>query len=108
MLLGPLRAVTYVCLHGALAAVLGSLWRLPKLNWWAGVAIGAVVRMAGQFGYLVFSSFTMNENLFAVMLANVHAMLDQISAATGASGSPSPVTVISLIVSILLVNGAPQ
>jgi len=31
--------------------------------------------MAGQLGYLVLSSLTMNENLFAVMLANVHNLL---------------------------------
>jgi hypothetical protein len=34
-----------------------------------------VLRMAGQLGYLVMSSLTMNENLFAVMLANVHNLL---------------------------------
>jgi hypothetical protein len=31
--------------------------------------------MAGQLGYLVLSSLTMKENLFAVMLANVHNVL---------------------------------
>jgi hypothetical protein len=31
--------------------------------------------MAGQLGYLVLSSVTMNENLFHVMLANVHNLL---------------------------------
>ena len=31
--------------------------------------------MAGQLGYLVLSSVTMNENLFQVMLANVHNLL---------------------------------
>jgi hypothetical protein len=31
--------------------------------------------MAGQLGYLILSSLTMNENLFAVMLANVHNLL---------------------------------
>jgi hypothetical protein len=36
---------------------------------------GAVLRMAGQLGYLVLSSVTMNENLFQVMLANVHNLL---------------------------------
>jgi hypothetical protein len=35
----------------------------------------AVLRMAWRLGYLVMSSLTMNENLFAVMLANVHNLL---------------------------------
>jgi hypothetical protein len=31
--------------------------------------------MSGQLAYLVLSSLTMNENLFSVMLANVHNLL---------------------------------
>ncbi len=74
MLLGPLRAVTYVLMHGLLAASLGSLWRL-RAPWSLSVPIGAVIRMAGQLAYLLLSSVTMNENLFAVLLSNVHALL---------------------------------
>lgn len=36
---------------------------------------GSILRMAGQMGYLLLSSFTMNENLFAVMVANVHNLM---------------------------------
>ncbi len=74
MLLGPLRAVSYLLIHGLLAASLASLWCI-KANFWLCVGLGAAVRMAGQLLYLVLSSVTMNENLFAIMMSNVYAML---------------------------------
>lgn len=74
VLLGPLRAVTYVLMHGMTAAALGSMW-VWKWPWLASVAVGSASRMAGQMGYLVLSSATMNENLFAVMVANVHNLM---------------------------------
>lgn len=74
VLLGPLRAITYVLMHGGLAAALGSMW-VWQWPWAASILAGAGLRMAGQLGYLVLSSLTMNENLFAVMLANVHNLL---------------------------------
>jgi hypothetical protein len=104
VLLGPLRAVGYIFLHGALAATLGTLWRW-RVSWWLSICAGALVRMGGQLAYLVLSSITMNENLFAVMLSNVHALLDQISAALGTSGAPSTAAVVSMIFALLLVNG---
>jgi hypothetical protein len=104
VLLGPLRALSYVFLHGLLAATLGTLWRW-RVGWWASICAGALVRMAGQLAYLILSSITMNENLFAVMLSNVHALLDQVSAALGTSGAPSTVAVTCMIFALLLVNG---
>jgi hypothetical protein len=74
VLLGPLRAVTYTLMHGFLAASLGTLWRW-QVPWAVSIPLGAVIRMAGQLAYLVLSSVTMNENLFAVLLANVHSLL---------------------------------
>jgi hypothetical protein len=57
-----------------LAAALGTMW-VWQWPWSISIIAGAVLRMAGQLGYLVLSSLTMNENLFAVMLANVHNLL---------------------------------
>eukprot|EP00775_Hariotina_reticulata_P001317 gene1317-1661_t len=74
VLLGPLRAITYVLMHGMLAAALGTMW-VWQLPWSGSILIGAAIRMAGQLGYLILSSLTMNENIFAVMLANVHNLL---------------------------------
>jgi len=50
------------------------MWRM-KANFWLCVLVGAGVRIAGQLLYLVLSSATMNENLFAIMMSNVYAML---------------------------------
>jgi hypothetical protein len=74
VLLGPLRAVTYVLMHGLTSAALGTMW-VWRWPWAASILAGSVLRMAGQMGYLVLSSFTMNENLFAVMVANVHNLM---------------------------------
>jgi hypothetical protein len=104
VLLGPLRAVAYCLYHGLLAAALGGAWR-SGLPWAATVPLGALVRVGGQLAYIALSSATLNENLFAVLLANVHALLDQLSAAVGASGAPSPSAVASMIFALLLVNG---
>jgi hypothetical protein len=104
VLLGPLRAVAYCLYHGLLAASLGAMWR-GGVPWAVAVPLGALVRVGGQLAYIALSSATLNENLFAVLLANVHALLDQMSAAVGASGAPSPSAVASMIFALLLVNG---
>ncbi|EFJ47259.1 hypothetical protein VOLCADRAFT_81593 [Volvox carteri f. nagariensis] len=104
VLLGPLRAMSYLFLHGLLAATLGSLWS-SRVGFWPGVVAGALVRMCGQLSYLVMSSVTMNENMFALLLSNVYNMLDQASAALGLSGAPSPLAVNCTISSLLLING---
>ncbi|GIL53481.1 hypothetical protein Vafri_9072 [Volvox africanus] len=74
VLLGPLRAMSYFFLHGLLAATLGSLWS-ARGGFWVGVMAGALVRMFGQLSYLVMSSVTMNENMFALLLSNVYNTL---------------------------------
>eukprot|EP00798_Chlamydomonas_sp_ICE-L_P005918 gene5918-33491_t len=104
VLLGPLRALSYVLIHGLLSATLGTCWKL-KASWWLSVVVGALVRMTGQCAYLMLTSLTMNENLFLLMLSNVYSMLDQIAASIGASGAPSTLAVVCMIFSLLLVNG---
>mmetsp|Transcript_37814 Transcript_37814/g.95640 ORF Transcript_37814/g.95640 Transcript_37814/m.95640 type:complete len:304 (-) Transcript_37814:261-1172(-) len=103
VLLGPLRAVSYVLIHGLTAATLGTLWA-NQANFWLTAVVGGLVRMAGQIAYLVLSSVTMNENLFAIMLSNVYGMLDQISASIGHSGAPSPTAISSMLFALVLVN----
>lgn len=74
VLLGPIKAVTYFLVHGVLAATLGSCWS-AQLSWTAGVAAGASVRVLGTVAYLAVCCWTMNENLFALLLTNVYSML---------------------------------
>lgn len=74
MLLGPIRAMSYTLLHGLLAATMGTTWKW-KWNFWLSIVVCGVMRMLGQLAYLLMSSFTMNENLFALLLSNVFTML---------------------------------
>jgi hypothetical protein len=46
--------------------------------------------MSGQLAYLVLSSLTMNENLFSIMLANVHNLLVSRGGPGASSGSGAP------------------
>ncbi len=62
--------------------------------------------MIGQLTYLLLSSVTMNENFFWIILNSVYTMLDQISAAVGAAGTPSTSAVACLLFSLLLVNSS--
>ena len=74
MLLGPLRAVTYLFMHGLVAWCLGGLWQL-QARWQVTVAVGSLARLLGQLGYLAVTSWTLNENLFRLLLANVYSLL---------------------------------
>lgn len=103
ILMGPVRAVSYVLLYGMLAFVLGTCWSL-RLPWAVSIPAGAAARIAGYFAYIALSSWVTNENLLALMMSNVHALLDQMSALIGTSGAPSPMTVAITIGSLLFVN----
>jgi len=103
ILMGPVRAVSYVLLYGMLAFVLGTCWSL-RLPWAVSIPAGAAARIAGYFAYIALSSWVTNENLLALMMSNVHALLDQMSALIGTSGAPSPLTVAITIGSLLFVN----
>jgi hypothetical protein len=50
------------------------------------------------------SSATTGEDLLALMVANVHALLDQSAALLGAAGAPSPAAVLVTLASLLAVN----
>lgn len=103
VLLGPLKALSYLLLHGLVAATLGALWT-KKVGWWLSITASSIVRMLGQLAYLLLSSITMNENFFGIVLHNVHSMLDQISATIGSTGAPSSTAVACMLFSLLLVN----
>ena len=74
MLLGPVQAATYLLNHGLLAGTLGALLA-RRAPWALGVPLAAGVRVAGQLGFLALSSWTINENLWALLLTNVYSLL---------------------------------
>ena len=77
VLLGPLQAVTYFLSYGTAAWAMGSLWVL-RSPWWLSVAVASLVRMASILGYVAFTSWTVNENMFRLLVTNVHSLVVRI------------------------------
>ncbi|KAL0033970.1 hypothetical protein WJX79_000296 [Trebouxia sp. C0005] len=100
LLLGPIRAVTYFFMHGLLAVSLGALWHW-RAHWGITLVTGAITRLLGTLGYLIVTSWTLNEDLFSLLLANVYSLLDRIA---GGSGTPSPAVVAVVVGCLFAVN----
>mmetsp|Transcript_5536 Transcript_5536/g.13506 ORF Transcript_5536/g.13506 Transcript_5536/m.13506 type:complete len:294 (+) Transcript_5536:85-966(+) len=104
VLLGPVRMLTYLLMHGFLAGTMGVVWA-RRLPWATGVLAGAAVRTVGQIGYLAVSSWMMNENLFALLMSNVFSLLDRILVAAGSAMVPTTGALLGVSVLLLLING---
>ena len=74
IIVGPFRAVAYLLVYGLLSLGLGATFAL-NLPWSIGVPVSAMARVAGFLAYLSLSSFFTNENLMAITLNNIYAML---------------------------------
>lgn len=74
VLFGPLQATSYLLNHGLLAATLSSLWTLHAPVFLLMPACAAV-RVLGQAGSLVVTSWALRENLFALIVNNLYALL---------------------------------
>lgn len=103
ILLGPVKALTYVFTHGITAATLGVTWA-RRWGWAAGIGLGAVARLTGYVGFLAVSCWVTRENLFALMITSSCSTIDQVSALVGHSGTVSPGAVITVICCLLVVN----
>ena len=74
VLLGPLQALTYVLNQGLMAACLGACWS-RGVPWAASIPATAAVRVGGTLAYIGLSSWTLNENLFSLLMTNVYSLL---------------------------------
>ena len=74
VLLGPIRAITYFFMHGLLAVSLGTLWHW-RAHWGITLVTGSITRLLGTLGYFFVTSWTLNEDLFSLLLANVYSLL---------------------------------
>ena len=74
VLLGPLQCLTFLLNHGLLAASLGAFWSV-QAHWALSVPAAALVRVGGQLAYIALTSWTINENLFALLMSNVYSLL---------------------------------
>ncbi|KAL4425847.1 hypothetical protein ABPG75_009863 [Micractinium tetrahymenae] len=104
ILMGPVRAVTYLMVYGVLSLALGIAWAW-RLPWTLSVPLGALARVGGYLAYIALSSWVTNENLLMLMLTNVYALLDQLSVVLGTTGSPPLLAVSVVLCSLLFVNG---
>lgn len=101
--MGPVRAATYLLMYGVLSLALGLCW-VARLPWLLSVPAAAAARIAGYLAYIGLSSWVTRENLLALMLANVYALLDQLAAGLGLGGAPPPMAVAVVLCSLLFVN----
>ncbi|KAL0045230.1 hypothetical protein WJX82_001245 [Trebouxia sp. C0006] len=100
LLLGPIRAITYFFMHGLLALSLGALWHW-RAHWGITLVTGSITRLLGTLGYFLVTSWTLNEDLFSLLLSNVYSLLDRIA---GGSGTPSPAVVAIVVGCLFAVN----
>ena len=74
VLFGPLQAVSYLLNHGILSAALCTFWscRAPVLVM---IPVCAGIRVLGQAGSIVVSSWALQENIFALIVNNLYSLL---------------------------------
>lgn len=103
VLSGPVKALTYVLMHGLLGFTMGSLWRL-QVSWSLSIFLCTLVRAVGAVGYVLTSSFLIQENILALITINVHATLTLIFNSLGFNTVPSMNTIYVIFSTLLLIN----
>ncbi|KAI5678749.1 hypothetical protein M9H77_09699 [Catharanthus roseus] len=67
VLSGPVKALTYLLMHGLLGFAMGSFWRL-RTNWAISIFFCSIVRAMGSVGYVLLSSFLIDENILSLVI----------------------------------------
>ncbi|PIA63395.1 hypothetical protein AQUCO_00201022v1 [Aquilegia coerulea] len=100
---GPVKASTYLLMHGLVGLAMGSLWRLGT-NWGLSIAVCTVVRALGAIGYVVISSFLIRENILALITINIHASLTYLLTAIGVNTVPSMNAIYTIFGTLVFSN----
>ncbi|CAD6340561.1 unnamed protein product [Miscanthus lutarioriparius] len=100
---GPVKASTYLLMHGVVGLIMGTVWRL-ETNWIVSILICSIVRALGACGYVLVSSFLIRENILALITVNIHASLTYILTAAGVNTIPSMDAIYVLFGTLLLLN----
>ncbi|KAA8532793.1 hypothetical protein F0562_032826 [Nyssa sinensis] len=103
VLSGPVKALTYLLMHGLVGFTMGSLWRL-RANWGLSIFLCSIVRAMGAVGYVLISSFLIRENILALITINIHASLTYMLTALGISSIPSMNMIYALFGTLVLLN----
>ncbi|KAL5208335.1 hypothetical protein ABZP36_032770 [Zizania latifolia] len=100
---GPVKASTYLLMHGVVGLAMGTMWRL-ETNWIVSIILCSIIRALGACGYVLLSSFLIRENILALITVNIHASLTYILAAAGVNTIPSMDAIYVLFGTLLLLN----
>ncbi|KAI3730889.1 hypothetical protein L1987_62069 [Smallanthus sonchifolius] len=100
---GPIKAITYLLMHGFLGLAMGSLWR-SKASWGVSVFVSTFVRAAGAMCYVVMYSFLIRENILALITINIHASVTFILSSLGFLVIPSMNIIYAIFGTVLLLN----
>ncbi|KAI4967593.1 hypothetical protein ZWY2020_020574 [Hordeum vulgare] len=100
---GPVKALTYLLMHGVVGLSMGTMWRL-ETNWIASIIICAIIRAVGACGYVLVTSFLIRENIFQLITVNIHASLTYILAAAGVNTIPSMDAIYVIFGTLVLLN----
>ncbi|XP_052200311.1 uncharacterized protein LOC127806823 isoform X1 [Diospyros lotus] len=103
VLSGPVKALTYLLMHGLVGFTMGMLWR-SRANWGLSVFLCACVRALGAVGYVLISSFLIRENILALITVNIHASLTYIITGVGINTIPSMNLIYTIFGTLVMLN----
>lgn len=103
VLSGPLRAASYLLMHGFVGLAMGTLWR-SKIRWGTSVFLCTLVRSLGAMGFLFLSSWLLRDNLLALITINAHASISFMLAAVGINIVPSMGSIYFIFGTLVLLN----
>ncbi|KAL8533507.1 hypothetical protein ACS0TY_009781 [Phlomoides rotata] len=103
ILSGPVKAMTYLLLHGFLGFAMGTLWRL-KANWSTSVFFCTIVRSTGALANVIIASYLIGENILGLITINVHALVTNVLSSMGIIAVPSMNLIYSIFGFLLLLN----
>ncbi|XP_075480453.1 uncharacterized protein LOC142521130 isoform X1 [Primulina tabacum] len=103
VLSGPVKAITYLLLHGFLGFTMGTIWRL-KASWGTSVVLCSMVRAVGALVNVLIASYLIRENILALITINVHALFTYIFSSMGIISVPSMNLIYFIFGVLLLLN----
>ncbi|KAL2649980.1 hypothetical protein R1flu_018108 [Riccia fluitans] len=103
VLSGPLKAASYLLMHGFVGLGMGSLWRW-RFNWLLSIGVCTVVRSLGAVGFVLLSSWLLRENLLGLITINAHASFSYILAAAGINIIPSMMAIYIVFSVLVMIN----
>ena len=103
VLAGPVRALAFLAVHGAVGGALAWAFR-RQLPWSASITAASLVRAIGIFFGVQVSSWLMGENLTALVIGQVHAMAEHMCSTLGFAQQPSVGVIALFLVVVVGVN----